>query len=256
MTRFSQRAALSGAAVVLGLGAWLGLAAGAAHAQTTLRVVPQADLKNLDTVWTTAAITANHAYMVYDTLFALDEDLQPQPQMVGDWSVSDDGLTYSFTLRDGLKFHDGSPVEAKDAVASIKRWSAKRADGMAMMDRAESLEAVDEKTFVLKLKEKFGPTLTVLGNPTLPLPVMREEEAMTDPNTQVTEMIGSGPFVFAKDEWVPGSKVVYTKFEDYVPRDEPASGFAGGKVAKVDRVEWIYIPDTNTATQALMSGEV
>src|SRR5687768_17115955 len=110
MTRFSQRVALSGAAVVLGLGAWLSLAA-AVHAQTTLKVVPQADLKNLDPVWTTAAITANHAYMVYDTLFALDENLQPQPQMVGDWSVSDDGLTYSFTLRDGLTFHDGSPVE-------------------------------------------------------------------------------------------------------------------------------------------------
>ena len=232
------------------------LASAAALAQTTLKVVPQADLKNIDPVWTTAAITANHAYMVYDMLFALDENLEPQPQMVGDYSISDDGLTYTFTLREGLMFHDGSPVEAKDAVASIKRWAQKRSDGMAMMDRAESLEATDERTFVLKLKEKFGPALQVLANPTLPLPVMREEEAMTDPNEQVTEIIGSGPFVFEKDQWVPGDKVIYTKFDQYKPRDEPSSGFAGGKVAKVDRVEWIYIPDTNTATQALITGEV
>ena len=234
----------------------LSSAAVLAHAQTTLKVVPQADLKNIDPVWTTAAITANHAYMVYDMLFSLDENLEPQPQMVGDYSISDDGLTYTFILREGLLFHDGSPVEAKDAVASIKRWAQKRSDGMAMMDRAESLEATDARTFVLKLKEKFGPALQVLANPTLPLPIMREEEAMTDPNEQVTEIIGSGPFVFEKDQWVPGDKVVYTKFEQYKPREEPSSGFAGGKVAKVDRVEWIYIPDTNTATQALITGEV
>jgi peptide/nickel transport system substrate-binding protein len=254
MTRYWQPMA-SGSAVVVGLGAWLALGA-AAQAQTTIKVVPQADLKNTDPVWTTAAITQNHGYMVYDTLFALNGALEPQPQMVGEYEVSDDGLTYTFTLRDGLKFHDGSPVEAKDAVASIKRWSAKRPDGGAMMQRTESLEAADERTFVLKLKEKFAPVLDVLANSSQPLVVMREEEASTDPNTQVTEHIGSGPFEFVTEEWVPGSKVVYRKFEDYVPRDEPADGFAGGKVVKVDRVEWIYIPDTNTATQALMAGEV
>jgi peptide/nickel transport system substrate-binding protein len=141
MTRQGFRPLGSGALAV----ALCALFAGGAIAQeTTLRVVPQADLKNIDPVWTTAAITANHAYMVYDTLFALDSKLEPQPQMVGDYEISDDGLTYTFTLRDGLVFHDGSPVEAKDAVASIKRWSAKRSDGMAMMDRAESLEAVDD----------------------------------------------------------------------------------------------------------------
>ena len=238
----------------------LGLAAimtvGVAQAETTLRIVPQADLKNLDPIWTTASITNNHGYMVYDTLFALDENLEPQPQMVDSYEVSDDGLMYTFKLRDGLVFHDGSPVEAKDAVASIKRWAQKRSDGMAMMDRAESLEATDASTFVLKLKEKFGPAIQVLANPTLPMFVMREEEAMTDPNEQVPEVIGSGPFVFEKDKWVPGDKVVYSKFADYKPRSEPSSGFAGGKVVKVDTVEWIYIPDTNTATQALITGEV
>ena len=249
----STRRILSG--VILGTGLSLGVT-GAAMAETVLRVVPQADLKNIDPVWTTAAITANHGYMVYDMLFAMDSRLEPQPQMVESYDVSDDGLTYTFTLREGLLFHDGSPVEASDAVASIRRWSVKRSDGLAMMDRAVSLEATDARTFVLKLKEKFGPTLQVLANPTLPLVIMREEEAMTDPNTQVSEVIGSGPFVFVKDEWVPGNKVVYKKFDGYVPRSEPSDGFAGGKVVKVDRVEWIYIPDANTATQALLAGEV
>ncbi len=229
---------------------------GAAAAETILRIVPQADLRNIDPVWTTAAITQNHGYMVYDMLFALDGDLQPQPQMVDTWSVSDDDLTWSFTLRDGLLFHDGSPVEAKDAVASIARWSVKRADGQALMSRTDEMVAIDDKTFEIRLTQPFGPMLQVLANPTLPLPVLREQEALTDPDEQVTTIIGSGPFVFAEDEWVPGDRVVYRKFEDYVPRDEPASGFAGGKVVHVDRVDWIYIPDTNTATQALLTGQV
>jgi peptide/nickel transport system substrate-binding protein len=242
-------------ATLLGAAALLG-STSLAGAQTTLTVVPQADLRNLDLVWTTAAITQNHGYMVYDMLFAVDGNLEPQPQMVEDWSTSEDGLTWTFTLRDGLLFHDGSPVEAADAVASIKRWAVKRPDGQALMAATDTLEATDAKTFVFTLNSKFGPMLSVLANPALPLPVMREEEAQTDPNEQVTEMIGSGPFTFARDEWVPGNKVVYEKFADYKPRSEPADGFAGGKVVKVDRVEWIYIPDTNTATQALLAGEV
>lgn len=227
-----------------------------AMAETTLRVVPQADLKNVDPVWTTAAITQNHGYMVYDMLFSLDSKLQPQPQMVDSWSTSDDGLTWRFTFRDGLLFHDGSPVEAADAVASIKRWSVKRADGQALMKRVKEIVAIDGKTFEIRLEKPFGPMLSVLANPTLPLPILREEEAQTDANTQVTTIIGSGPFVFDDKAWVPGDRVVYRKFKDYKPRSEPSDGFAGGKVAKVDTVEWIYIPDTNTATQALMSGEV
>lgn len=232
------------------------LAAGSVQAEKVLKLVPQADLKNLDPIWTTASITNNHGYMVYDTLFSLDENLEPQPQMVDSYTVSDDGLTYTFKLRDGLMFHDGSPVEATDVVASIRRWSAKRSDGLAMMERAKSLEATDASTFVLSLTERFGPAIQVMANPTLPLFIMREEEAKTDPNQQVSQVIGSGPFEFVKDEWVPGNKVVYKKFDKYNPRSEPSSGFAGGKVVKVDKVEWIYIPDTNTATQALIAGEV
>ena len=232
------------------------LLSGTALAETVLKIVPQADLKNLDPVWTTASITQNHGYMVYDVLFAMDSNLQPQPQMVADWSVSDDNLTWTFTLRDGLTFHDGSPVEASDVVASIERWAQKRSEGQAMMERMDELSATDAKTFTMKLNKPFGPMLQTLAAPTLPLVIMRAEEAATDPNEQVSEIIGSGPFVFDADAWVPGDRVVYRKFEDYVPRDEPSDGFAGGKVVNVDTVEWIYIPDTNTATQALQSGQV
>ncbi|MCC7275527.1 MAG: ABC transporter substrate-binding protein [Alphaproteobacteria bacterium] len=247
----SARRALVGAAVAAPLAL-----AGYAHAESVMRVVPQADLKNLDPIWTTAAITQNHGYMIYDTLFALNAKLEPKPQMVDTWTKSADGLAWSFTLRKGMKWHDGTPVTAKDAVASLSRWGKRATDGAAMMGRVETATAKDDLTFELKMKEPFGPVLDVLANPALPAFIMREKDALTDPFQQVPEAIGSGPFVFAKDEWVPGSKVVYRKFKDYVPRAEPSDGFAGGKVAKLDKVEWIYIPDTNTAVQALLKGEV
>jgi peptide/nickel transport system substrate-binding protein len=228
----------------------------AARAESVLRLVPQADLRNIDPIWTTAAITQNHGYMVYDVLFAMDAKLQPQPQMVDTWTKSEDGLKWSFTLRKGMKWHDGTPVTAKDAVASLIRWGKRATDGGAMMSRVDTIAARDDLTFDIAFKEKFGPILDVLANATLPPFIMREKDAMTDPFEQVKEIIGSGPFVFAKDEWVPGNKVVYRKFKDYLPRSEPVSGFAGGKVVKVDKVEWVYIPDTNTATQALLAGEV
>jgi peptide/nickel transport system substrate-binding protein len=227
-----------------------------AQAETTLRIVPQADLKILDTVFTTANITSNHGYMIYDMLFSLDANLVPQPQMVESYERSDDGLLWKFTLRDNLRFHDGSPVEGKDVAASIKRWAARMVAGQTMMSFADDVVATGPKTFEIRFKKPFGPVLNTLASPENPLFIHREKEALTDPHQQITEAIGSGPFKFVRDEWQPGNKVVYVKNEDYVPRDEPPSGFAGGKVAKVDRVEWIYIPDQNTAVQALVTGEV
>jgi len=228
----------------------------AAQAETTLRIVPQADLKILDTVFTTANITSNHGYMIYDVLFALDADLNVQPQMVDTYERSEDGLTWSFTLRDGLVFQDGSPVEGKDAAASIKRWAARIVAGQTMMAFVDDIVATSPNSFEIRLNKPFGPLLNTLATPENPLFVHREEEALTDPNEQISETIGSGPFTFVREEWNPGNKVVYVKNEAYVPRDEPPSGFAGGKIAKVDRVEWIYIPDANTAVQALVAGEV
>ncbi len=241
----------------IGIAAVAAAMLGAASAEKVLRVVPHADLKNVDPIWTTAYITRNHGYMVYDTLFAVDEEGEVQPQMVGEYSLSDDGLTWTFTLRDGLKWHDGDPVTAEDCIASIERWSKRDTMGQKLADFTASMEAVDDKTFKLVLKEPYGLVLASLGKISSNVPfMMKKEHAETDAFTQVTEIVGSGPFKFVQDEWVPGSKVVYVKNEDYVPRDEPASAAAGGKVVKVDRVEWLYIPDPATSMNALQNGEV
>jgi peptide/nickel transport system substrate-binding protein len=232
-------------------------AGGAAAQETVIRSIPIGNLKVLDPIWTTAYITRNHAYMVWDTLFALDENNEPQPQMVGDWQVSEDGLTYSFTLRDGLQWHDGAPVTAEDCVVSIQRWAAKDGMGQALMEFTESLEATGDKSFELRLKQPVGFVLDALGKIDSNVPFMMPKRlAETDPDEQISEVIGSGPFRFVADEWVPGSKVVYEKFEEYVPRDEPASKAAGGKVVHVDRVESIYMPDAGVSMQAIASGEI
>jgi peptide/nickel transport system substrate-binding protein len=237
----------------------LGTGAGPASAQEekVLRVVPYADLRNTDPIWTTATITQNHAYMIYDTLFALDENFEPQPQMVGDWSASDDGLTYTFTLRDGLTFHDGQPVTSEDVIPSLQRWGVRDTMGQVLMNLVDRMEAVDDKTFEIVLKEPYALVIESLAKPTSNVPfIMPKRLAETDPYEQVTEFTGSGPYRFVEEEWVPGNKVVYEKFEDYVPRDEPASGLAGGKQVYVDRVEWFYIPDPQTAIAALQNDEV
>jgi peptide/nickel transport system substrate-binding protein len=223
----------------------------------TLKIIPHADLKNTDPIWTTAYITRNHGYMIYDTLFSLDADLQPQPQMVDTWTVSDDGLIYTFTLRDGLRWHDDAPVRAADCVASIRRWGKRDGMGQKLLDVTASLEAVDDKTFKLQLKEPYGLVLHSIGKISSNVPFMMPKRfADTDAFEQVKEIVGSGPFKFVKDEWLPGAKVIYVKNDAYVPRDEPASGAAGGKLANVDRVEWHYIPDAATNMNALIAGEI
>ena len=223
----------------------------------TIRFVAQADLRSLDPIWTTAYITRNYGYMVYDTLFALDKDLKPQPQMIDTWSLSDDKLTYTFTLRSGLKWHDGAPVTAADCIASIARWGKRDTLGQALIAAIDKMSATNEKTFTIALKHPFPLTIEGLAKLSSNTPFMMPERlAKTDAFQQVTESVGSGPFKFVKAEWVPGSKAVFVKNPDYVPREEPPSFAAGGKVAKVDRVEWLYIPDAATASAALNAGEI
>jgi peptide/nickel transport system substrate-binding protein len=227
------------------------------QAETTLRVVPHSDLKILDPIWTPAYITRNHGYMIYDTLFAVDDKGEIKPQMLDSYAVSDDGLTYTFTLRDGLLWHDGQPVTSQDCIASIKRWAAKDSSGQRLMDLAAGWETLDANTFKLRLKQATGLMLASLGKPSSTVPFMMPKRvADTDPNTQISDFIGSGPFVFKTQEWRPGNVVVYVKFEHYKPRPEPASGLAGGKVAKVDRVEWRAISDYQVAVSALLAGEI
>ena len=257
MTIAKIRALLASLALASVLAGSAVLAPQAAAQQKTLKFVPEADLRILDPIATTAYITRNYSYMVYDTLFSVNEKFEVKPQMVETWSLSEDKLTYTFTLRDGLKFHDGAPVTSADCIASIERWGKRDALGQRLAELTEKWTAVDDKTFKLTLKKPFALTLDALGKPSSNVPfIMPERVAKTDAFENIKETIGSGPFKFVKEEWVPGSKVVFVKNTDYVPRKEPPSWASGGKVVKVDRVEWIYIPDSATAAAALNAGEV
>jgi peptide/nickel transport system substrate-binding protein len=229
----------------------------AAQSPKTLRVVMQSDLKILDPIWTTAYIVRNHGFLIYDQLFALDDRLKPQPQMVDTWKMSDDKLTWTFTLRDGLKWHDGAPVTTADVIPSIKRWMDKDVIGGVLARFMREMKAIDDKTFELALKEPFGIMLPSLArSSSVPLLIMPKRAAETPVGQQISDTTGSGPFMFKKDEWKPGEKTVYVRNPDYKPRAEPPSGLAGGKVAKLDRVEWVSIPDAQTAINALLQGEV
>ena len=237
---------------------FLGLWGGAASAETVLRFVPQADLRILDTAWTTAAISRNHGYLIYEPLFSYDAKGEPRPQAVETWSVSADGLTYRFTLREGMRFSDGSPITARDAVASFERWSKRKASGGALRARMASVDVIDTLGFEIKLKQPFGLVRETLADAIQPTFLMRAKDAETDPFTQIqfAEVVGSGPFRFVKEEWVPGSKAVYVRSATYKPRPEAPDGFWGGKIAKLDRVEWIIMPEPTTQVQALLRGEV
>src|SRR6195256_639865 len=222
----------------------------------TLTAVMHSDLRVIDPGFTTAYITRDHGYMVYDTLLATDSSFKIQPQMA-DWKVSDDKLTYTFTLRDDLKWHDGTPVTAEDCAASLKRWGRNDSMGQKLMDFTASIEATDAKTITLKLKEPYGLVLESIGKPSSYTPFMMPKRlAETPAGQQIKEQIGSGPFKFVQAEFQPGVKAVYEKNTDYVPRKEPASWTSGGKVVKVDRVEWITMPDAQTAVNAVQSGDI
>jgi peptide/nickel transport system substrate-binding protein len=225
----------------------------------TIKAVMNSDLKILDPIWTTAYVQRGFGYLVWDTLFALDDKLQVQPEMVDKWEVSPDKLTWTFTLRDGLVWSDGAPVTSEDCIQSIKRWGARDSMGQKMLASVAGFDAVDARTFKMRMKEPYGLVLESLGKPSANVPFMMPKRvAETDPFTQIKaeDVIGSGPFVFIAKEWKPGEKVVFVKNPTYKARPEPPSGLAGGKIAKVDRIEWIWIPDAQTQVAALQNGEV
>ena len=222
-----------------------------------LRVVPQAEPLVFDPHQSQANVTSIHVAMVYDTLFSWDADLVPRPQMVETWTKSGDGLLYTFTLRPGLTFHDGSPVTTRDVVATLRRMFLRDSQNQIFAQLITSLEPVDERTFTLRLKEPFNYVEFLLGGSNGVVgAMMRERDALTPPFTAIKEIVGSGPFRFNVQEYKAGSRLVYDRFDGYVPRPEPPSGFAGGKVVKVDRVELVIIPDSSTAFSALRRGEV
>ncbi len=240
------------------LTAALAAASPAAMAQgKTFRMVAHADVKILDPSFTTAYITRNFGYMVYDTLFGQDDKGVPKPQMVDKYTTSKDGKQWSFTLRPGLKFSDGNAVTAADAVASLQRWGGRDSLGRAMGAAGAEWKVVDAKSFTLTLKEPFGLVLEGLSKPSgFPPIIMPERMAKMPTTAPLSEVLGSGPYTFKRDEWVPGNKLVFIKNPNYVPRAEPANALSGGKKTAFDRVEWLYLPDSNSAVAALKNGEV
>ncbi len=222
----------------------------------TLRFVPQANLSVLDPVWTTATVTGEHGNYVFDTLYGADAKLRARPQMAESHEVSADGRTWRIRLREGLWFHDGTPVLARDCAASVARWAKRDSFGQLLDRVTESFGAADDRTIEIRLKKPFPALLDAIGKVEGPAYIMPERLAKTDPNTAVKEMIGSGPYRFLPVDYNSGSRVAYEKFERYTPRSEPAEWMSGGKIPYFKRIEWIVIPDNATAAAALGNGEV
>jgi len=224
-----------------------------AWAQTKVTAVLEGDLSIIDPLTTTTYITRNISNLVYDVLFARGLNGDVHPQMVDKWTASKDGLVWSFTLRDGLKFHDGKPVMAKDAALSLQRWGKRNFIGRALMAKTKSVVADDAKTFTLTLSEPFPAMLTALSSN---LFVMPERLAVADAATPVKEVMGSGPFMMKMEDWVPGSKLTLRKNPNYVSRKEPSDGLAGAKKVEFDTLELRFIADQETRFSALTRGEV
>lgn len=222
----------------------------------TLIFVPQANLTSLDPVWTTATVTRNFALMVYETLYGRDQAFNPKPLMVEGHTIDDDGKRWTMKLREGLLFHDGTPVLARDCIASLQRWLKRDAVSETINARVDAIESPDDRTLVWRLKKPF-PLLAHFLSKVQPQPVIVPARlAATDPFKQLTDIVGCGPFRYLPDETVSGSRAAFARFDKYVPRQEPASYNSGGHKVLLDRVEWRIVPDPATAANAMMSGEV
>ena len=223
---------------------------------TTLKFVPYADLALLDPLGS-ALVTRNHLLMVFETLWALDAGGTAQYQMLAGHTVDADQKVWTLTLRDGLLFHDGTPVRARDVVASLRRWGVKDAFGQAVFAATDDLSAPTDKQLVFRLNRPFPLLPQALAKPTNLIAAIMPERLATRPiGTLLTEMVGSGPFRFLPEERVSGARNVYARFEKYVPRDGIASFCAGPRIANFDRVEWVTMPDPSTQVAALRTGEV
>jgi len=226
--------------------------------EKVLRIVPHSNLAILDPIWTTAYISRNHGYMIYDTLFGTDEHAQVKPQMVESWTSSPDRRLWTFKLRQGLAFHDGKPVTGEDVIASLARWGKRDSMGVALFTFVDRMDSPAPDTFRIFLREACGFLLEALGKPSSNVPfIMPKRVADTDAFKQIDDYTGSGPYIFKRDEFKPGDKAIYLKNTKYVPRKEPPSGSAGGKYVYVDRVELnLALRDAQAQVNALQKGEV
>jgi peptide/nickel transport system substrate-binding protein len=241
-----------------------GFAPSAAQAGTQLKSTPSilriavhVGLETLDPITTTAYIDRTHGYLVYDTLFAMDKNFQPKPQMVDHWTVSPDQKTWTFVLRDGLKWSDGTDVTAADCVASLERWGKRDGTGQQLFEDIASLTAPDSKTIEMQLKAPDDTVLDALAKLSSNVPFMMPERiAETSPYKSITDPTGSGPYMFVMKDWVPGAKAVYVKNPYYKPRSDPPSLAAGAKIAHADEIELIHYADPKAAAKALIDGYV
>jgi peptide/nickel transport system substrate-binding protein len=231
---------------------------GRAADSKVLRFVPQANLANLDPVWTTQYVVRNGSLLIWDMLYGVNDKLEPQPQMVEGHDLSADAKTWTFKLRGGLKFHDNEPVRALDVVASVNRWMVRDSSmGVAIKRNLDALEAVDDRTFRFRFKTPYPKLLFALGKSSSPcLFIMPERLASTDPFKQINDYVGSGPMRFKRDEWVPGAGAVFERFPGYEPREEKSSWLSGGKRINFDRIEWHILPEASSAAGALQNNEV
>jgi len=250
-----RRDLLAGAALAAGLPR---AALAQPAASRTLKYVPHANPGNIDPFTNTAFVARDHAFLVFDQLYGMNERFEPVPQMVQGHVTENGGLLWRFTLREGLKFHDGSPVRGRDAVASIRRWGRRDAFGQELMARVADMTEESDRVFSIRLNRAFPKMLEAFSKVTTScLFVMPERLANVDPFQNITEAVGSGPYRFIANEWVPGSRLAYARNPDYVPvPNGTPSMTAGPKVAHFDRVEWHIIPDASTAAAALQSGEI
>jgi peptide/nickel transport system substrate-binding protein len=253
LSSITRRAALCGGAAILAAPT-----ISRAQNERVLKFVPQADLTTLDPIFNTTAVTNNHAGLIFDSLYGLDAKYQPHPQMVEGHTVENNGLLWTMKLREGLCFHDGEPVLARDALASVRRWASRDVYGQEVLARSDEISAPDDRTLQFRLKRPFPNLPAALGKTGTPIcAIMPERLAKTEGTKQVSEMVGSGPYRFLADERMAGARVAYARFEKYVPRPGGVlSRSAGAKIAHFDRVEWTVIPDQATAAAALMAGEV
>lgn len=253
-----HRRSLLATATIAAMGTPLARPASAQAARArTLRFMPQAALSVLDPIFNPTTIVTTHGYCVFDTLYGADSALRPQPQMAQGHEVSADGLTWTIRLRDGLAFHDGEPVRAKDCVASIHRWAVRDAFGQVLMGAVAEIVPTDDRTITFRLNRPFPALLDALAKPAAsPCFMMPERTANTPADRPITDMTGSGPWKFVPGEFNQGSQAVYVKNERYIPRSEPANAATGGKAVNFDRLELVWIPDGGTAVAALRTGEI
>lgn len=229
-----------------------------AESTRVLRFVPQADVAVIDPIINTAYVTRNHAYLVFDTLYGMDANNEFQPQMVEGHTIENDGTLWKLTLRPGLRFHDNEPVLARDVIASLQRWGKRDTFGQTLLAAVAEMTAPTDNVVAIRLHHPFPLLPAALGKvqPSMPA-IMPERLAQTPPDHAVSELIGSGPYRFVASERVPGSRVVYQRFDGYRPRPDGTTSFTTGpKVTHFDRVEWTVIPDPATAAAALQTGEV